>query len=56
MHGRGGGLEHFEISKCMGGDKISMPPMVGVRIFSGTNQCAPPSPKSQSCSMVPAYH
>ena len=32
----GGGVEHFGISKCMGGGKISMPPMVGVRIFSGT--------------------
>ena len=31
-----GGVEHFGISECMGGGgKISMPPVVGVRIFSG---------------------
>ena len=35
---RGGGVEHFGISECMGGGKISMPPVVGVRIFSGTTQ------------------
>ena len=34
--GGGGGLEHFGISECRGGGKISMPPKVGVRIFSGT--------------------
>ena len=34
MHG---GVGHFGISECMGGKgKISMPPVVGVRIFSGT--------------------
>ena len=33
------GVEHFGISECMGGGgKISMPPVVGVRIFSGTTQ------------------
>ena len=30
------GWEHFGISECMGGGKISMPPVVGVQIFSGT--------------------
>ena len=30
------GVEHFGISEHMGGGKISMPPVVGVRIFSGT--------------------
>ena len=36
-----GGVEHFGISKCMGGGggKISMPPVVGVQIFSGTTHC-----------------
>ena len=30
-------MEHFGISECMGGGgKISMPPVVGVWIFSGT--------------------
>ena len=35
-----GGVEHFGISERMhfGGAKISMSPMVGVRIFSGTTQ------------------
>ena len=33
-----GGVEHFGISECMGGGggKISMPPVVGIQIFSGT--------------------
>ena len=31
-----GGVEHFGISERMGGGKILMPPVVGVRIFSGT--------------------
>ena len=30
------GVEHFGISECMGGGKILMPPVVGVRIFSTT--------------------
>ena len=32
-----GGIEHFGISERLGGgDKTLMPPVVGVRIFSGT--------------------
>ena len=34
-----GEVEHFGISECMGG-KISMPPVVGVWIFSGTTHCS----------------
>ena len=36
-------MEHFGISECMGGGKISMPPMVGVRIFSGTTHSSKPT-------------
>ena len=36
----GGGVEHFGISEHMGG-KISMPPVVGVQIFSGTTHWRP---------------
>ena len=39
----GGGVEHFGISECMGGGKISMPLVIGVRIFSETTQLVPTS-------------
>ena len=35
MHGR---VKHFGISEFIEGGKISMPPVVGVQIFSGTTQ------------------
>ena len=38
-----GGVEHFGISECMGGGKISMPPVVGVWIFSGATHFQVPS-------------
>ena len=42
-----GGVEHFGISECRGGGKISMPPVVGVRVFFGTTH----SRKPQSCPL-----
>ena len=36
MRGGWGGWSILEFSNAWGGSKISMPPVVGVRIFSGT--------------------
>ena len=42
-----GEVEHFGISECMGGGKISMPPVLEVWIFSGTTQSGKHLQKSE---------
>ena len=45
-----GGIEHFGISECRGGDKMSMPPVVGVWIILGTTHSV--TIKNNFCSCL----